>query len=93
MNFDGNFYSRLASWVGSGIADANVADNITLTNITQVTNRAFSDISGRNTSLLTWDSNSVLDYNHLGTVTPNLTLPTLTGQSGKFLTTDGSTLS
>ena len=52
-------------WSNMGItttgADANVADDITLTNITQVTNRAFSDISSRNFSLLSLDSNGNFD--------------------------------
>ena len=33
-------------WNGTAIADANVADDITLTNITQITNRALSNLTG-----------------------------------------------
>ena len=33
-------------WSGTSIADAKIDDNITLTNITQITNRAISDTSG-----------------------------------------------
>lgn len=33
---------------GTDVADADVADDITLTNITQVTNRAWTDLSGTN---------------------------------------------
>jgi len=43
------------------LADANVANDISLTNITQITNRAFSDISSKNFSLLTLDNNNSFD--------------------------------
>ncbi len=45
--------------------DVNVADDITLTNITQITNRAFTNITSRNFSLLSLDDNSSFDDRYL----------------------------
>jgi hypothetical protein len=56
--------------------DANVSDGITLTNITQITNRAFTDLTGKNFSLLFLDDNSSFDARYL----PHL-LRTYTGIS------------
>ena len=46
-------------------SDANVADDITLTNITQITNRAFTNITNRNFSLLNLDDNSSFDSRYV----------------------------
>jgi hypothetical protein len=50
---------QLNAWIPW--ADVNVADDITLTNITQVTNRSLSDLQDKNFSLLALDSNVNLD--------------------------------
>ena len=55
-----NVLSSVIPWV-----DANVSDAITLTNITQITNRAFSALSDRNFSLLSLDDNSSFDARYL----------------------------
>lgn len=52
--------SPVIPWV-----DVNVSDDITLTNITQITNRAFTNITDRNFSLLSLDDNSSFDDRYL----------------------------
>lgn len=83
-----NFLTKVESDIVVG--DANVADNITLTNITQVTSRSHTSLSdiGSNT-------HSQIDTHIGSTSNPHSVdetdvLPSQTGQSGKFLSTNGT---
>lgn len=59
-------------WSGTAIADAQVADNITLTNITQITNRAHADLSNSGTK-----THSEIDT-HIGTTSTHFTQGSIT---------------
>ena len=54
------------TWQGTAIADAYVANDITLTNITQITNRAISDLTG---TLAIASTTGTLTYDRGGTGT------------------------
>jgi len=86
----GNFYGTAGNYWNKQeltfpLVDGNIADSITLTNITQITNRAFSDITTRNFSLLSLDNNDSYDSRYWTRTA--LTFPLADGNVNDNITT------
>jgi hypothetical protein len=64
----------VGTWQGTPIADAYVADDITLTNITQITNRALSSLTGTLAIASTTGIVDISDRTNLGTSTAGISL-------------------
>lgn len=75
---------NLASDVTGILPDANVADTITLTNITQVTNRAVSSLTGNFVATITGTTNEIsVSGSGSGNAAVTLSLPSTLDLSGK----------
>jgi hypothetical protein len=91
MNVSGTIVT--ATWQGAIIQDAYIANDITLTNITQITNRSHTNLSDIGSNTHAQIDTHLGATNNPHSVDETDVLPDQSGHSGEFLTTNGTVTS